>query len=544
MKRQSRVSASAAVVFALLLAACAPGGGPAASPGVAPGGAAATEAPKRGGTFIGAISGDPQGGSRNTSTDLNTFYAFGPVYSALVYVDASREARPDLAESWKISDDEKTYTFKLRKNAKFHDGKPVTSADVKYTIQEVAGKFNAQAQPTFSRIDSIDTPDDHTLIFKLKQPLAVFLNSLSHQFMMVLPKHLYEGTDPKKNPANEKPIGSGPFKFQEWVKGDHLTLVRNDDYFLEGLPYLDRVVFRIIPDAGSRTIAFQKGEVDFLPGQLVAREQTKELSSVQGVQIDDDSGPPGQELLFFNTTKKPLDDVKVRTAIAMAIDQKAIVERAFFSSGAKPSTSHIEKDLGVFHNPNVKLPAFDPAAAGRALDAAGQPKGPDGTRFSLRLAHPTTNDADRRTAELVRDMLSAVGIKVQVLPYDTATLGSTVFVNAEYDMFTASVTSNNDPELGKARHYISATIGTNYGNGSRYKNTEVDRLFAEGSATVGTEKRKDAYWKVQEILAKDMPTFPIVDYNNVDFHRPEIRGFGATPLGFPYFRIVNVWRKG
>jgi peptide/nickel transport system substrate-binding protein len=548
MRLSLRSQIAALLSLALLTTACGtaqsqePTDGDPSQPGTAT--SSPDDGPPQGGTFVGVVPGDPQAGSRTWSTDANTFFTWTPIYSSLVYTDSSRTAHPDLAERWEVSDDETVYTFFLRENATFHDGEPVTSEDVRYTIEEVALQYQSQAGPILQNIDSIETPDEHTITFTLKEPSAVFILGLAHQFMGILPKHLYEGTDPRENPLNETPIGSGPFKFEEWVKGDHITLVRNEDYFLEGQPYLDRVIFRIIPDAGARTIAFQNGDIDFLPGQFVAREQAGELSDVEGVQVDDSHGPPGQELLFFNTRKEPLSDVAVRHAIAMAIDQQAVVDRAFFGVGAKPSTSHIEADLGEVHNPDVSLPTYDVEAANAALDEAGYPADSNGTRFALNIAYNPGNDSDRRTAELVRDMLGDVGIEVEATPFDLAALADEVWAEeSDYDLFTGSVTSNNDVELGKSRHYISSTIGRSFGNGSKYANEEVDRLFDEGAGTTDVETRAEAYWEVQEILVQDLPTFPIVDYNNVDFHRPEIGGFGDTPLGFPYFRIVDVWRS-
>jgi peptide/nickel transport system substrate-binding protein len=532
-------------------AATTPASSPSASPSAvaqAAGGVTSPPEPtlepgaRRGGTFVGVVASDPQTGNRDTNTDLSSFYAFSPLYSALVHTNANREAVPDLAESWTISPDGKRYEFKLRQNATFHDGSPVTSADVQYTVEEVVGKYNALAITIFKNIDHLETPDDHTFVMVVKQPVAVLMLSLAQQNMVILPKRLYQGSDPRTNPTNNAPVGSGPFKFKEWVKGDHITLVRADSYYKSGLPYLDGVTVRVIPDAGSRTLAFQKGDIDFLPGQLVAREQVPQLQSVQGVQIDDHSGPPGQELLFFNTTKKPLDEVRVRTALSMAIDHQAIVERAFFGAGAKPSTSHIEIDLTRFHNPNVKLPALDVAGANQMLDTVGLSRAGGGARFSLGLSYSPGNDSDRRSAELVRDMLSEVGVTVELTPLDQAIITQQVFTDSNFDMFTASVTSNNDPELGKARHYVSSSIGASYGNGSRYSNPDVDQLFSQAAQTIDLDARQTAYYKVQEILARDLPTLPLIDYANIDFHRPEVSGFGTTPLGFPYYRMDNVWR--
>ena len=430
MLQRARLRIAIVIGVTLMVAACTAGQsqqpGTSATPASSGTGSAAAT-PTAGGTFITAIAGDPQAGSRSWSTDINSFYPFTAIYSNLIYVTSDQQVHPDLAESWDTSSDGLTYTFHLRQNAKFTDGQPVTLEDVRYTANlHVAAKYNSQAAPILGNVDHVDTPDDHTISFTLKQPSAVFLLGLAKQYMGILPEHILKGTDPRESSLNEHPVGSGPYMFKEWVKGDHITLDRNPDYYISGEPYFDQLVFQIIPDAGSRTIAFQNGDIDFLPGQFVAREQASDLEKIAGVQVDDSHGPPGQELLFFNTTKKPLSDVNVRKAIAMSIDQKAVVTKAFFGIGAKPSTSMIEADLGIFHDPNVQLPGYDVAGANKLLDDSGYPKGADGTRFSLNIAYNPSNSSDTATAELVRDMLSDAGIKVTATPYDLAALADAV----------------------------------------------------------------------------------------------------------------------
>lgn len=525
-------------VAVLVVAGC---GAPAATPAASAAPTVDASAPKRGGTLVVAIAKDPPTGNIDITSDVNGFFAFSPVYSSLVEIMPNGAVAPDLASSWTISPDGLRYEFKLSP-AKFHDGKPVTSADVKYTMEQVAGKYAPKLTPLYRNVDRTETPNDSTFVFVLKSPSAVFLSSLAHQAAVVLPKHIYEGTDPRENPQNAKPIGSGPFKFKEWVKGDHITLERNPDYFKSPQPYFDQVTFRILPDAGSRVIAFQKGDVDILTGQLVARDQVGELKKIPGVQFNDQDDPPGEELLSFNTTGKILGDVKVRTALVTAIDRSAVVQKAFFGAGAEVPTTHIPVQLKLFHNAVPTLPARDVVKAGQLLDAAGYKVGADGTRFSLRLGYDATNDSDRRSAEVVADNLKDVAVRVNLAPVNSSVVAKQVYTDADFDMYTVSLTSNGDPELGIARFYVTSSIKVSFGNASRYSNPEVDQLFAQGASAVDLKGRQAAYAKIQEILGRDLPTLPLADYTNIDFARPDVGGIKES-VGYPFFYIQRLWRK-
>ena len=533
-------AAAALAALALVTTVCA---GPVAAPAGSPAASAAASAtPKKGGTLVAVIGRDPATGNMDITSDTNGFFAFTPVYSSLVEIGPNGQVTPDLAKSWTVSADGKRYEFKLNA-AKFHDGRPVTSADVKYTAEEVAGKYAPKFTPSYKLVDRVEAPDASTVVFTLKQPSATFLQSLAHHSIVILPQHIYAGSDPRQNPQNSKPIGSGPFKFKEWVKGDHITLERNADYFKPDVPYFDQVIFRILPDAGSRAIAFQKGDIDTLTGQLVAREQVADLKKIAGVQVNDQDDPPGEELLQFNTTKKPFNDLKVRTAFVNAIDRAAVVERAFFGQGAEIPTTHIPKQLKLFHDTTVKLPTRDVAKAGSLLDEAGYPKGANGIRLTVKLAYDQTNDADKRSAEVVRDNLKDAAVQVELQPLDSAVVAKEVYTDANFDMWTVSVTSNGDPELGIARFYTTQSIKVSFGNASRYSNPEIDQAFAQGASTTDLKERQAAYKKVQEILARDLPTLPLADYENIDFARPDIGGVTQSPIGYPYFYIQRLWRK-
>ena len=524
-------------LLALVVTACGPQGQPA--PGTpAP---SAADTPRRGGTWVALISADPASLNHNLVTDLSSIRAASGLYSALIELNEKFEAKPDLAESWTISADGKRYEFKLRKNAKFHDGSPVTSADVKYTMEEVSGKFNSLSSGIFRAIDRIDAPDPYTLVLSLKGPSAVMLQSLGLGNMAILPKKYYEGTDPRNNPRNNDPIGSGPFKFKEWVKGDHVTLVRNDDYYRPDLPYLDQFVAKVIPDGGARVVAFQKGEIDYIDGANLPRELVPDLLKVPGVQYWAHAGLPGTQLMHFNLKKKPLDDVRVRQAIAYAIDQKAAIEKAYFNVAAVPSVSHIPADLANFHDPGTKLPKYDIAKANALLDEAGLKKGNDGTRFKLRITYVSTIDTDRRTAEVVRDSLKDAGIAVELDPRDAASIGKQVYTDDNFDLHNVQLTSNGDPAIGIDRWFTTGGIGVTFGNASTYSNPELDKLFANAATTIDIAKRRELYFKAQAILARDLPAFPIVDRGQMDFARPEAGGVFRSP--YNYWQPGSLWLR-
>ncbi len=200
-----------------------------------------------GDTMVIGITGDPGTLNGTTSSNFVEKIIASNVFSMLIRLDRSFKPVPDLAKSWTISDDGLTYTFRLNEGVKWHDGTPFSSADVKFTIDDVILPLHTRAGTYKSVIDRVETPDANTVVIRLKQPFGPLMNALGYDFL-ILPQHLYEGTDIKANPYNAKPVGTGPFKFAEWKKGSYVILEKNKDYFVKGIPYLDRLVFQEIPD--------------------------------------------------------------------------------------------------------------------------------------------------------------------------------------------------------------------------------------------------------------------------------------------------------
>ena len=207
--------------------------------------------PRRGGTLILGMAADPS--TLNCGIESSQIVAMvtSNIYNGLLHMDEESNPHPDLAQSWEISPDGLVYTFQLRDNVKWHDGQPLTSADVKFSFENLVGKYNARGREAYRNIKAIETPNATTVKISLKKVYSPFLEILTAHDGCIMPKHIYEGGDVFKNPRNnDQPIGSGPFKFKEWQKGSHVTLVRNENYFKKGRPFLDSVIYRIIPNAG------------------------------------------------------------------------------------------------------------------------------------------------------------------------------------------------------------------------------------------------------------------------------------------------------
>lgn len=234
------------------------------------------------GTMVLATFADPGALNPALTTSVPTHIVTGPMFNGLVAHDFAFNPVPDLAERWSLSDDGRMYTFELARHALWHDGRPVSAADVQFTFAEVLLKYHGRTRTALGQnLEAVEARDAHTVAFRFKEPYAPFLALVDVVNAPILPRHVYAEGELTKHPANSGPVGSGPFKFKEWVRGDHITLVRNDKYFKAGKPYLDRIVIRIMPDAAAATIAFEKGEVDYFlfpPPHELGR--LRQLSSV------------------------------------------------------------------------------------------------------------------------------------------------------------------------------------------------------------------------------------------------------------------------
>jgi peptide/nickel transport system substrate-binding protein len=490
------------------------------------------EAQQRGGSMKIVAQPEPATLVLGLNQQTTTMLVGGKIYEALLTFDHDLKPRPGLATEWTVSPDGLIYTFRLRNNVRWHDGRPFTSADVIFTTQTLLMETHPRARSVFSRVASFSAPDEHTVVFTLKEPFEPFLHGLELSSAPMMPRHIYEGSDFRNNPANQAPIGTGPFKFKDWRKGQYIHLVRNEDYYEPGLPYLDELYFRVIPDAASRLIAIESGEVDltssgdidyvFIP-QLRNNPKLNVLS--KGYEF---TAP--MAWIEFNHRTKPMDDPRFRQAVLHAIDRQFIVEKIWFGQ-AKVATGPVAS-YTRFYEPRVPQYSFDPAKSEQLLDQMGLVKGSNGKRVQLRLLPLPYGETWAKLAEFVKQSLARVGIDVRIESTDAAGWGQRVS-NWEFDMAFNLVSQWADPALGVSRTYQSSNIrkGVLFTNSAGYSNQKVDALFELGAKTVGTEERHKHYSAVQELLAQDVPVAWLIEIQPPTVINSKFKDVITTAIG-------------
>lgn len=518
VRRMPVVSILAILLFTV--AAC----GPAATPSPTAS-STASDAPKWGGTLVVGVYTDPKFLNVNYDFDGQAYYQNMNIYSKLVSYDyRTGKLHADLATSWDISADGITYTFHLRDGVKWHDGKPFSSADVVWTYSDLIREGEkAQGFRIIRSLKEVSAPDAKTVVMKLKEPDAIFLMGLAGYYgANVLPKHLYEGTDVRKNPYNFKPIGTGPFKLVEQVTGSHNTMEANPDYYGLG-PYLDKLIFKVVPNLATMMSTLETGEVGYSapspPFGDVAR-----LRSLPGLKVDE---APSQIALWtaFNLENPKFKDLRVRQAITQAIDPKALSTQVY-AGLVKPSTATYISTVPWAYNANAKQPAYDPAAAEKLLDEAGFPRGADGIRFKTRYAAWISSIfGGPEMAQIMKQQLAKVGIEVTVEVAEFALFNEKIIKKRDFDMTGSGGPHGPDPS--EFANFVG-TGGTR--NVMNYSNKRIDELFAMGRKTVNEEERKKIYFEIQEIIAKDLPRMNHIEYTYMRPYRSEFHDFWWQPV--------------
>lgn len=536
MKVGRRLLAVAAAVLTLAACNTDPGGDEAA------GTSSTTAAPTRGGMLVVAIDSDPGGLNPATTTSGATHTASELMYNGLVELDRNGEPTPELAESWAVEEDGAVYRFRLRDGVKWHDGRPFTSGDVKFSFEKVLLQFHSRTKASVgSALASIETPDDLTVVFRFKAPYAPFLQQLDVTEAPMVARHVYEGTDVLTNPANQAPVGTGPFKIVTYTKGSEVRMERNPDYFKRDLPYLDAVVMRVVADPASQVSALEAGEVGWLfdvPGPELDR-----LTSAGGVgTLETAINPGGANCIMtvaYNLDRPVFKDVRVRKAVAHSLDREQFLERVAFGEG-KVAEAPISSGIPFAHADDLDgVPTFDRAAAARLLDEAGWKRegtgvrtaqGVDGVADGTRLAFdflffPTF----RQYGELFRAQLAEVGADVTLRPFEPPVFADTVFTKRDFDSAIISYCNGPDPEIGVRRMFVSSSIGpVPFSNAAAYRNPEIDRLFDEAQSTVGRDDRSDVYRRIQEIAVRDLPYFWVVETTSTRVFSDKCQGFGPS----------------
>ena len=415
---------------------------------------------------------------------------------------------PALAESWTISPDGLSYTFKLRSGVKFHDGQPMTAEDAKFTLDILkTDKVKTVRTSDVEKVTSVEVVDPMTLRITLSEVFCPFLDNLRN--LGILPKHLLANTtDLNEDPFNLKPVGTGPFTFVEWAKDDHITLQANDNYW-GGRPKIDRFIFRPLKDRGALLAQLKTGDVDIAEIEPL---EVKEIQAQQQLQVLPYFAA-GVTYMAYNTTRPGLDDAHVRQALNYAVDRQVIIDQVLLSTG-RPVATDVPPDSWAY-NPGVKQYEFNPDKARQLLDAAGWKAGPDGVRakdgnqLKFTLWTNSGNKVREAIVTISQQQLNDVGVAVDLQFQDFAAMINRIN-KLDYDMFVSGFAFGADPDnydLWHSSRKPDPATGKEGFNRAGFSTPELDQLLQQGRALPGCDqaKRKEIYARDQEIVAEGAP---------------------------------------
>jgi peptide/nickel transport system substrate-binding protein len=490
--------------------------------------------PRKGGTLMIGTTQAPRHLNPAVQSGIATGSPGSQLFASLLRADSKWGMQPYLAEKWETSKDGLSVTLRLVKNAVFHDGKPITSADVAFSLMAV--KENHPFQTMLAPVKQVDTPDPYTAIVRLANPHPALLLAISTPALVpILPKHVYgDGKDLKTHPANSTGVvGSGPFKLVEFKPGQHIVLERFDKFFLTGRPYLDRIVYSINPDASNLNISLERGEIQMLPFMDNTRDiQRLSKNPNLAVTAEGHQGIGPLAWLAFNLKRKPLSDQKVRQAISYAIDRK-FISKALQAGLSAPATGPIVPS-SPFYTADVQKYDVDLKKADALLDAAGYKRDAGGDRFTLTVDYmPGSNESQKNTAEYLKSQLKKVGIKVEVRASPDFPSWSKRIASHDFDMTMDVVFNWGDPVIGVHRTYVSSNIrDVIWTNTQSYSNPKVDELLAKAGNEMDPAKRKAYYAEFQKIVADELPVawINVIPYHTAyskKLHKPPFTIWGA-----------------
>lgn len=504
---------------------------------------AAAETLHRGGVLTMIVTPEPAQIVLGTTVAPAPAMIATKVLEGLLEYGPDMEPRPQLAEAWTFSDDGLTYTFHLRKNVKWHDGKDFTSADVAFSLNQIWRKLHPRGRVTFANVTAVRTPDAHTVVITLSSPSPALRASFSSYESQVFPKHLYEGTDIATNPFNTRPIGTGPFVFREWKQGSHVILDRNGAYWLDGQPYLDRIVVRFIGDAAGRIKALESGAAQYAAHGAVPLEAIARLKALPHIVIETKGYAFFNPILMLemNNTRRPLNGPRVRRALAQAIDREALLKTVWHGAGSL-ADGPVSSRAKAFHTSEVRKYPVDIAAAERELDAAGFKRGANAKRFALKLTIPPAGAMQRRTGEAIREQLRRIGVDVELVAPDMPGYARRVYANYDFDLNIAVFPTLADPAAGLARLYGTKGIqkGAPLSNTARYSSPKMDALLARLLVEPDPAKRRSLAHEIQGLAAEDLPILALLELDEFTVADKKLKEHAATADG-AFSNFAGVW---
>lgn len=540
-----RATIALLIVFSFLCAGCGGGGRDASVPagGGSAGAAGASRAEPEGRLVI-AMQQEPEILNTAVNSMVASVYVCNLIFSTFVKYDDRLELVPDLVEevptveNGGISPDHLTYTYRIRKNARWHDGVPVTSYDAKFSYEVMMDpRINVETRQGWDIVDRVETPDSHTVVFRLREPYANFVGDCFYD-ESVLPRHLLAGSLGsafQDAPFHRAPVGSGPFVFKEWVPGSHIVVEANREYYGDG-PYLREIVIRFVPDDNALAMQLETGEVDALDNAPNALLPV--LERVPGTRVYRNPAL-FNEHLDLNCEHPILADRRVRRALALATDREEISKTIY--AGVWIPAYGDDAPSSPYRSPAAERRyAFDPKEAQRLLREAGWvDRDGDGIRerggAKLRLAITTTaGNVDRERTELVlREQWRRVGVDLEVRNRHFSELYASwdeggILRRGTYDVALYAVLMPPDPST-KEGTYSALFLPPRGQNFTRIRNEELTRLLAEGSRAVDPAARKNIYDAAAVVVADEAPVIPLLWVTQIDCMPAALEGYRPNP---------------
>ncbi len=500
--------------------------------------------PVSGGTFVEASIGDasflnPVLSSDSASNDINNL-----VFNGLVKYDKNIQLTGDLAERWDVADGGKTLTFYLRKNVQWHDGKPFTAEDVLFTFQRLIDpKTRTPFSVDFLQVEKAEVLSPYVFRVRYKRPFAPAVESWG---MGIIPKHIFENTDINTNPANKNPIGTGPYIFHSWKTDEKIEIRANPNYF-EDRPYLDRYVYRIIPDLSVQFLELRQGTLSMMaptPDQYNGYEEFF-------LDYDKYKYPAFRyDYIAFNLKSPFFEDKRVRTALAHGINIQEIIA-GVYQGLAVQATGPFPQASWAF-NKEVQPIAYDVEKAKSLLKEAGWTdsdgdgfldKG--GQKFAFTLILNQGNTVRESIAQIAQNNLKALGIDVTVRILEWSVFIHKYIDEREFEACVLGWNLSRDPDCTSIWH--SSEIGKAKYNFVGYKNPEVDRLLVEGRETFNLASREKIYRRIHALIADDVPYIFLVNPMSLPVVHKKLRGVELAPAGlawnFNEWYIPKAWQN-
>jgi peptide/nickel transport system substrate-binding protein len=470
----------------------------------------AADAPVRGGHLVIGASPEPTTLTSAITSAGPTQVVSGKIFDGLLTYDLQGRPQPQLATAWRVSPDGRTISFTLRPGVRWHDGKPFTSEDVAFSLTRVWKVYHSRGRGTFTNVVKVDSPDPLTSVWHLSQAAPFLLSALASSESQVIPAHLYRKGEVLTNPANNAPVGTGPFRFVRWNRGSDLVLERNPDYWQPQRPYLDRLTFRFLPDASATAAALETGAIQLATN--IAPADVARLGRNPALAIR--TRPSGFTSVItsfeFNLDRPALRDARVRQALAHAIDRNFLVKNVWFGDAVAANSPVPSTQAAFFDGAPPPYP-YDVKRAAALLDQAGLKPDARGVRLTL-SCDPYPMGPMVQAAQYLRGSLRRIGVQLNVRLQDSGEFVNRIYTRRDFDTVIYGANAGPDPAIGSQRFYLSKNFerGIAFSNGAHYNNPEVDALLAAAQVELDPAKRRGLYLQFQRIVGRDAVTLPLV----------------------------------